>query len=101
VAICNPSRGCSPSNGSLVSVAGIGGGDEVWFNPGDKNYYVTAGNDPVGPVFGVVESVVNTLTQLVPTLPPGPGNQSGHAAGAFRGDRLFDRRKQFEQPCTI
>jgi hypothetical protein len=85
VAICNPSRGCSPSNGSLVSVAGIGGGDEVWFNPGDKNYYVTAGNDPVGPVFAVVESVVNTLTQLVPTLPPvpatNPATPPGHSAG--------------------
>ena len=51
---------------------GVGGGDEVWYNSGDGNYYVTAGNDPVGPVLGVVASVVNTLTQLVPTLPPVP-----------------------------
>jgi hypothetical protein len=71
-AICNPGPGCTPANGSLVSVPGVGGGDEVFFNPGDGNYYVTAGNDPVGPVFGVVASVVNTLTQLVPTLPPTP-----------------------------
>ena len=71
-AICNPGKGCTPSNGSLVSVPGVGGGDEVWYNSGDGNYYVTAGNDPVGPVFGVVASVVNTLTQLVPTLPPTP-----------------------------
>jgi hypothetical protein len=72
VAICNPGRGCTPANGSLVSVPGVGGGDEVFFNAGDGNYYVTAGNDPVGPVFGVVASVVNNLTQLVPTLPPTP-----------------------------
>jgi hypothetical protein len=72
VAICNPGKGCTPANGSLISVPGVGGGDEVFFNPGDANYYVTAGNDPVGPVFGVVASVVNTLTQLVPTLPPTP-----------------------------
>jgi hypothetical protein len=70
VAICNPGKGCTGN--SLVSVPGVGGGDEVFFNSGDGNYYVTAGNDPVGPVFGVVASVVNTLTQLVPTLPPTP-----------------------------
>jgi hypothetical protein len=57
-------------------VSGVGGGDEVWFNSGNQNYYVTAGNDPVGPVFGVIASgatsTPNTLTQLVPTLPPVP-----------------------------
>jgi hypothetical protein len=46
---------------------------------------VTAGNDPVGPVFGVVASVANTLTLLVPTLPPvpatNPATPPGHAAG--------------------
>jgi hypothetical protein len=88
-AICNPGRGCTPANGSLVSVPGVGGGDEVWFNKGDGNYYVTAGNDPIGPVFGVVASGVNTpantLTQLVPTLPPvpatNPATPPGHSAG--------------------
>jgi hypothetical protein len=87
-AICNPGKGCTGN--SLVSVPGVGGGDEVWFNPGDQNYYVTAGNDPVGPVFGVVASgantqvTPNTLTQLVPTLPPVPAVTTGtnkHGAG--------------------
>src|SRR6516225_260089 len=54
VAICNPAKGCTPGP-SLVSVFGVGGGDEVWFNGGtDNNYYVTAGNNPIGPTFGVV-----------------------------------------------
>jgi hypothetical protein len=74
VAICNPGRGCTPTNGSLVSVPGPGGGDEVWFNSGDGNYYVTGANNPIGPTLGVVASGVNTppntLTQQVPTLPP-------------------------------
>jgi hypothetical protein len=81
-AICNPGRGCTGN--ALVSVPGAGGGDEVWYNSGDGNYYVTAGNDPVGPVFGVIGSVVNTLTQLVPTLPPVPAVTTGankHGAG--------------------
>jgi hypothetical protein len=75
-AICNPGRGCTPANGSLLSVPGAGGGDEVWFNSGDGNYYVTAGNNPPGPSFAVIASGVNTpantLTQLIPTLPPVP-----------------------------
>jgi len=50
--ICNPGRGCSPSNGSIVSVSGVGGGDEVWFNPGDGNYYVTAGTTRLVPSSG-------------------------------------------------
>jgi hypothetical protein len=86
-AICNPGRGCTGN--ALVSVPGVGGGDEVWFNKGDGNYYVTAGNLPGGPVFGVIASGVNTpantLTQLVPTLPPvpatNPATPPGHSAG--------------------
>jgi hypothetical protein len=86
-AICNPGRGCTGN--ALVSVPGVGGGDEVWFNSGDGNYYVTAGNDPVGPVLGVIASgattTPNTLTQLVPTLPPvpatNPATPPGHSAG--------------------
>jgi hypothetical protein len=67
-AICNPSKGCTGS--SLVSVPGVGGGDEVWFNSGDGNYYVTAGNNPNGPTLGVIQSGTNVLTQLVPTIVP-------------------------------
>jgi len=70
VAICNPGRGCTGN--ALVSVPGVGNGDEVWFNSGDGNYYVTAGNLPAAPALGVVASGANTppntLTQLVPTL---------------------------------
>jgi len=82
VAICNPGKGCTGN--SLVSVPGVGGGDEVWYNSGDGNYYVTAANDPVGPSLGAVGSVVNTLTQLGPTLPPVPAVTTGpnkHGAG--------------------
>jgi hypothetical protein len=86
-AICNPGRGCAGN--ALLSVPGAGGGDEVWFNSGDGNYYVTAGNNSIGPTFGVVASGLNTpantLTQLVPTLPPvpatNPATPPGHSAG--------------------
>jgi hypothetical protein len=72
--ICNVTPGRDCKGNALVSVPGNGGGDEVWFNSGDGNYYVTGGNNPVGPVFGVVTSGANTppdtLTQLVPTIYP-------------------------------
>jgi len=70
--ICNGTPGRDCKGNALVSVPGNGGGDEVWFNKGDGNYYVTGGNNPGGPVFSVVASGANTppdmLTQLVPTL---------------------------------
>ena len=79
--ICNPSRGCTPSNGSQVAVYGVGGGDEVWFNPGDGNYYVTASNNPLGPSLGVIKSVSNNLTQILPTLPPTVAVPNVHGSG--------------------
>jgi hypothetical protein len=66
--ICNITPGRDCTGNALVSVPGNGGGDEVWFNKGDGNYYVTGGNNPGGPVFSVVASGVDTLSQLVPTL---------------------------------
>jgi hypothetical protein len=84
-AICNPGRGCTGN--ALVSVPGAGGGDEVYFNSGDGNYYVTAGNDPKGPLLGVVASGTNTLqpntlTQVVPTISPIPAVLTGAKHGA-------------------
>jgi len=82
VAICNPGQGCTGN--SLSSVFGVGGGDEVWFNSGDGNYYVTAGNNPIGPTFGVIDSSTKTLSQLVPTIPPVPAVTTGpnqHGSG--------------------
>jgi hypothetical protein len=74
VVICNPSRGCTPSNGSIVSIPGPGGGDEVWFNSGDNNYYETAANNPIGASLFVIASgataTPNTVIQQLATLPP-------------------------------
>ena len=101
-AICNPGRGCTPANGSLVAVAGAGGGDEVYFNAGDGNYYVTAGNNPPGPTFGVIASGVNTpantLTQLVPTLPPDPAAVGVHGAGTVHSIAACGQTPN--GPCT-
>jgi uncharacterized membrane protein len=88
VVICNPSRGCTPSNGSIVSVPGPGGGDEVWFNSGDNNYYIAQQNNPVGASLAVVASgatsTPNTLLQFVPTLPPQGAIVPTAASGALK-----------------
>ncbi len=82
-AVCNPGRGCTGN--ALVAVPGAGGGDEIYFNAGDGNYYLTAGNNPLGPSVGVIASgataTPNTLTQLIPTLPPVPASAGVHGAG--------------------
>ncbi len=80
VAICNPGRGCTGP--ALVAVPGTGGGDEIFFNAGDGNYYVTAGNNPIGPTVGVVSSANNQLTQQIPTLSPIPALTGSAAHGA-------------------
>jgi hypothetical protein len=53
----------------------------VWFNSGDGNYYVTAGNNPIGPSLGVIKSVSNVLTQVLPTLPPTVAIAGVHGSG--------------------
>src|SRR5258706_515530 len=49
------------------SVEGVGGNDEVWFNPGDGRYYLAARNNPTGPVLGIIDAKTQTLDQLIPT----------------------------------
>ena len=55
-------------------VAGVGGSDEVWFNPGDGQYYTASRNNPTGPVLGVIDAKSQTLIQIVPTVNKAPGS---------------------------
>ena len=54
--------------GAVDSVPGVGGSDEVWFNPGDDRYYTASRNNPTGPVLGVIDAEDETLVQVVPTF---------------------------------
>jgi hypothetical protein len=49
-------------------VSGVGGSDEVWFNPGDGRYYTASRNNPAGPVLGVIDAEDQRLVQVVPTF---------------------------------
>ena len=71
-------------NGSIdKTVKGVGGNDEVWFNPGDGRYYLAARNQPGGPVLGVIDAKSQKLIQVVPTVNmatvPSPSPQPGTA----------------------
>jgi hypothetical protein len=72
--------GCSPGNNpsdtqttildakstDSVSVNGITGSDEVWFNPGDKRYYLAAVNAIGGAKLGVINAETHFFIESIP-----------------------------------
>ena len=89
--------------GKQIQVAGVGVGDEVWFNSGDGNYYTASSTSPLRPldivpfpptppltaqgaaILGVIDATDKTVLQLVPTfnvpaVTTGPST-SQHPAG--------------------
>jgi len=76
-------------NGSIDKVVeGVGGNDEVWFNPGDGRYYLAARNNPTGPVLGVINAKTQALEQIVPTVNQAPGSAHSVAVNP-RNNRAF------------
>lgn len=67
-------------------VAGVGGSDEVWFNPGDGRYYTASRGNPTGATLGVIDAHRQSLVQVVPTFntpattPPPRGTSHSVAA---------------------
>jgi hypothetical protein len=69
--------GCSDPSRSLIldattgnvlaNVMQVGGSDEVWFNPGDDQFYLAARNNPGGPVLGVIDAASGSFTTSVAT----------------------------------
>jgi len=51
-----------------ASVAGVGGSDEIWFNPGDRRYYTASRGNPSGAALGVIDAHRQSLVQVVPTF---------------------------------
>ena len=69
------------STGDAQQVAGVGAGDEVWFNSGDGNYYTASSGSPLRPIdltgaadaqgaaiLGVIDAEDKNLIQLAPTF---------------------------------
>ena len=90
--------------GNQDQVAGVGVGDEVWFNKGDNNYYTASSTSPLRPldvvpapptppltaqgaaILGVIDAKDEEVLQLVPTfnvpqVPPPPAAPTVHPAG--------------------
>jgi len=56
-------------NGSITVIPGVGGEDEVWFDPVTKRYFLSARNNPGGPVLGIVDALTGALLQKLATTP--------------------------------
>ncbi|PYS52443.1 MAG: hypothetical protein DMG13_16175 [Acidobacteria bacterium] len=58
-------------NGHLINVINqVGGGDEVWYNPGDGRFYVTGADTSTAPVqsLGVIDAETSTWLQNLPDV---------------------------------
>jgi hypothetical protein len=47
------------TNVNCAQINNVGGVDEIWYNPGDNNYYLAARDMPNGPVMGVINAGQN------------------------------------------
>jgi len=75
-------------NGQLHKiVAGVGGADEIWFNPGDNNFYLGIGGPPAA------LGVVNADDEHMVTVLKGTGGTGigGHSVAAYSvNNHIFD-----------
>ena len=56
-------------NGSAKVITQVGGEDQVWYDPKTKRYFLSARNNPGGPVLGIIDAVTETWLQNVATTP--------------------------------
>jgi hypothetical protein len=71
----------------------VGGGDEVWFNPGDDRFYVTAlATGGTVQQLGVIDAEDSTFLQDVPQIGviPGVGTRGKNPAAFPEQNRIFD-----------
>jgi hypothetical protein len=57
---------------NYAHVGGIVGSDEVWFNKGDRRYYIGSNRQPGGAVLGVIDGT----GVLIETIPQSSGSDS-------------------------
>jgi len=66
---CGTAYIMSAIDGHIISsITQVGGGDEVWYNPGDNRYYVTSADRTanLGQSLGVIDAATSTWLQNVP-----------------------------------
>ena len=57
----------NPTTGQFTRIPGVGGGDEVTYNPSLGQYYVGANHMPGGPALGVIDAKTNKWVENLPT----------------------------------
>jgi DNA-binding beta-propeller fold protein YncE len=68
--------------GTIVALTTqVGGSDQVWFNPGDDNYYLAARDNASGPVLGIIDAATNIVLGTVRT-----GARGVHSVAANRAN---------------
>lgn len=68
VTLPNESQIISLRDGRVVATIGqVGGSDQVWFNPGDRHYYLAARFNTGGPVLGVIDADEPRFDNNAPT----------------------------------
>ncbi len=64
--LINPTGGSSHTGSLVATVPGLGGTDELWYDPASNSYYVTGNNGTNGSrFFDVVSDSTNLVTQTV------------------------------------
>lgn len=53
----------------IASIPEVGGSDEVWYDVGDRHYYLAARDNPNGPVLGVIDAATARFSIKVGTTP--------------------------------
>ena len=69
VSACTNAYVMNAIDGHIISsIMQVAGGDEVWYNPGDNRYYVTAADRTasLGQSLGVIDAATSTWLQNVP-----------------------------------
>jgi hypothetical protein len=83
------------SGNAKIITKQVGGGDEVWYNPGDGRFYVTGRDKPSSPstqLLGVIDAQNDKLLQVIPVSagPIPPALTSGRNPAAFsESNRVF------------
>jgi hypothetical protein len=84
----------TPTSPTVVAaIDQVGGVDEVWFNPGDQNYYLAARDMPNGPVMGVINATDQVWLMNAPT------NSNSHSISADSSNNHIFVPMQSGGPC--
>jgi hypothetical protein len=81
------------SGNAKIITQKVGGGDQVWFNPGDGRFYVTGRDASNTQQLGVIDAEHDSLLQLIP-VSAGPLTPTGKALTSGRNPAAFSENNR-------